>query len=70
MESDKHKELCQTAIKWLYQKGCSIFGNEIPTWNGTADALGIITNQRPYNKPDTVYYIEAKASRSDLLCRK
>ncbi len=63
--TNKHKELQQTAINWLYNRGCSIFANEVPTWNGYADALGIITRDKP-----VVYYIEAKASRADLLCSK
>lgn len=58
----KHDELCHKAILWLHARGCQAFANEVPTWNGVADALGI--------KDDTVYYIEAKASRSDLICRK
>lgn len=65
MMTDKHKELMNTAIKWLYGRGCSVFANEVPTWNGNADALGIITRDKP-----VIYYIEAKASRSDLLCFK
>ena len=45
-----HAELSRTAIGWLYEKGCSIFTNEIPTWNGIADAIGVVTNQRPLGK--------------------
>jgi len=63
-KSDKHKQLQRTATYWLYLKGCSIFAEEVPTQNGIADALGIVTRN------DTVYYIEAKASRSDLCCKK
>ncbi len=61
----KHKELQQTAIRWLYKRGCNVFAEEVPTWNGIADALGVKTDAT-----DTVYYIEAKASRSDLLGKK
>lgn len=61
-EKSKHAELQNTAIRWLYNNGCSIFAQEVPTQNGIADALGV--------KKDTVYYIEAKASRSDLMCKK
>ena len=74
--TDKHKELCQTAINWLYKKNCSVFANEVPTWNGIADAIGVKRSPNyDYEKQDvdfdnTVYYIEAKASRSDLLCFK
>ena len=66
----KHAELQDVAIGWLYGKGCSVFAKEVPTWNGIADAVGVVTNQRAYQKPDRAYYIEAKASRSDLLCLK
>lgn len=52
-----------TAITWLYELGCSIFANEVPTQNGNADALGI-------KKNGDTYYIECKASRSDLICPK
>ncbi len=66
---NKHKELCKTAIYWLYKRGCSIFANEVQTWNGIADALGIITRDGLEGK-ETIYYIEAKTSRSDLLSPK
>lgn len=66
MKNSKHKELQQTAINWLYARGCSVFAEEVPTWNGIADALGVRTHDRDH----TIYYIEAKASRSDLLCKK
>lgn len=65
-KSDKHKELQKTAIRWLYNKGCSVYAEEVPTENGVADALGIITRIGQ----ERVYYIEAKQSRSDLLCLK
>jgi len=66
--SDKHKQLQQLAITWLYERGCGIFGKEIPTRNGNADALGIkVVNG---DKSGDVYYIECKASRSDLICLK
>ena len=54
---NKHKELCQMAIDWLYTRHCSVFANEVPTWNGIADAIGIITNGKP-----TVYYVECGKS--------
>lgn len=66
MAGDKHKELILTAIYWLHKRGCSVFANEVPTCNGIADALGVIT--RPGD--ERVYYIETKVSRSDLICRK
>lgn len=61
----KHDELCNTAILWLYAKGCYAFAQEVPTRNGIADALGVKRSGKP-----AVYYIEAKASRSDLICQK
>lgn len=64
--SKKHQELCRMGIEWLYYRGCSVFANEVPTRNGVADALGIITR----NEKRVVYYIEAKASRSDLIGAK
>lgn len=64
--NEKHAQLQDTAILWLYGKNCSVFGKEIPTRNGIADALGIVTS----GGKNTVYYIEAKASRSDLICNK
>src|SRR3989304_5338733 len=63
--SEEHKLLQDTAINWLYCKGCSVFAKEVPTQNGNADALGIITREK-----HTVYYVEAKVSRSDLICQK
>lgn len=65
--SAKHKELQETAIRWLFDHNCSVFAKEVPTQNGNADALGIKT---PRQGRATVYYIEAKASRSDLICLK
>lgn len=62
----KHEELSRKAIDWLYQRGCSAFANEVTTFNGIADAFGVKTNGAKY----TSYYIEAKASRSDLICNK
>lgn len=62
----KHKELQEVAIRWLYATGCSVFAKEVPTMNGNADALGIKT----LHGKDDIYYIEAKASRSDLICKK
>ena len=64
-EKTKHAELQNTAVRWLYNLGCSVFPLEVPTENGIADALGIKTRDA-----ETVYYIEAKASRSDLMCQK
>lgn len=54
------------AIGWLYGVGCSIFAKEVPTGTGVADALGVKTK----NGKEDVYYIECKASRSDLICAK
>lgn len=65
-EKTKHHELQNTAIRWLYGTGCSVFAQEVPTKNGIADALGIRTRDEKH----TVYYIEAKSSRSDLICPK
>jgi hypothetical protein len=65
--TDKHKHLQAVAIQWLYGRGCHAFAKEVPTSNGNADALGI---KAPRDKKHTVYYIEAKASRSDLICMK
>lgn len=65
-KSAKHKELQKTAITWLYERGCSVFAEEVPTRNGIADALGIRTR----SGDEAVYYIEAKQSRSDLVCLK
>lgn len=61
-EKSEHARLQNIAIGWLYNSGCSVFALEVPTQNGIADALGI--------RKSDVYYIEAKASRSDLICRK
>lgn len=67
MKSNKHQQLQDIAIRWLYNRGCTVFAQEVPTYNGIADALGI----RYYNqKEQTVYYLEAKATRSDLFCKK
>ena len=63
---EKHAQLQDVAIGWLYGVGCSIFAKEVPTQNGVADALGVKTR----NGKDDVYYIEAKVSRSDLICKK
>lgn len=65
-EKTKHHELQNTAIRWLYARGCSVFAQEVPTRNGIADALGVISRFGD----EKVYYIEAKASRSDLICAK
>jgi len=64
--NSKHDKLQDVAIGWLYKIGCSIFAKEVPTKNGVSDALGIITRR----EKKTVYYIEAKVSRSDLICPK
>jgi len=64
--TDKHKALTDRALWWLYDRGCSVYAKEVPTRNGIADALGIMTRQGQ----EKVYYIEAKASRSDLICEK
>lgn len=65
-EKTKHHELQNTAIRWLYGRGCSVFAQEVPTRNGISDALGVITRLGD----ERVFYIEAKASRSDLICAK
>ena len=65
-EKNKHCALQNTAIRWLYGIGCSVFAQEVPTKNGIADALGIRTREGSV----ATYYIEAKASRSDLICLK
>lgn len=67
---DKHQKLSRTAIGWLYGRGCNYFDNEVPTQNGIADALGVKCTLWDNSEGGTVYYIEAKASRSDLTCRK
>lgn len=59
---DIHKQLQDVGLRWLYARGCGAFAKEVPTANGIADVLGVKIN-------DT-YYIEAKASRSDLVCLK
>jgi len=61
----KHAQLQDMAINWLYARG-PIFAKEVPTFNGVADAIGIKTQD---GKND-VYYLECKASRSDLICLK
>ncbi len=63
--AETHQELCDMAIWWLYKQGCFVFAQEVPTYAGVADALGV----RLYRSP-AFYYIEAKASRSDLICEK
>jgi hypothetical protein len=79
MAGEKHKELQDTAIRWLYNRGCCVFGQEIPTrYGGIADALGVVVRDERTVTPEgvrwlpkeTVYYFEAKASRSDLICKK
>lgn len=65
--SAKHKALQDTALRWLHGINCSVFAKEVPTQNGVADCLGIRT---PRHGKEVVYYIEAKASRSDLLSAK
>ncbi len=63
---EKHAQLQDIAIRWLYGVSCSIFAKEVPTINGVADALGVKT----LHGKDDVYYLECKASRSDLICKK
>lgn len=73
VKNSKHDQLQDIAIGWLYARGCSIFAKEVPTSNGIADALGVKTPPRylgESGQKDTVYYIEAKTSRSDLICLK
>jgi hypothetical protein len=62
--TDKHKDLQEAAIRRLYDFGCNVFAKEVPTGNGIADALGVKSST------GNVYYIECKASRSDLICLK
>ena len=78
-ETTKHKELQNTAIRWLYARGCCVFGQEVPTrYGGIADAIGVVVRDERTVTPEgvrwlpkeTVYYFEAKASRSDLICAK
>jgi hypothetical protein len=63
---ETHKELQDVALRWLYSRNCSVLAKEVPTRNGVADALGIHT----ISGKERVYYVEAKASRSDLICAK
>lgn len=65
-----HADLSRIGAMWLYRRGCQIFANEVPTLNGYADALGIKFNSNLPEDKETVYYIEAKTSRSDLICAK
>ena len=64
--SEEHKKLENIAIEWLYSNNCSLFAQEVPVGYEIADALGIKT-QYGIN---TIYYIEAKVSKSDLMCKK
>ncbi len=66
MAGATHKALSDTALLWLYARGCSVYAKEVPTRNGIADALGIMTR----HGQEKVYYVEAKAGRSDLICEK
>lgn len=67
----KHKELQETAIKWLHKTGCDMFATEVPFRNDIVDAIGIKTKRNTKNDIiDDLYFIEAKASRSDLICNK
>jgi len=70
MVGDKHKQLQEKAIEWLYRRRCSVFDTEVTTWNGIADAVGVITKIFKDTGSYTSYYIEAKSSRSDLMCKK
>jgi len=63
---EKHAQLQDLAIRWLYGIGCSIYAKEVPSKNGVADAIGVKTR----NGKGDVYYLECKASRSDLICLK
>ena len=67
-EKSQHAILQNIAIYWLYGRGCSIFGQEVPVGYEIVDALGLKYDE--YGKHGTVYSIEAKASRSDLICAK
>jgi hypothetical protein len=66
--TEKHAQLQNTAIKRLY--AFRLLGvrkaKEVLTQSGVTDARGVKT----VNSKNDVYYIEAKASRSDLICRK
>lgn len=62
--TETHKQLQDAAVRRLYSFGCHVFAKEVPTANGIADALGVNTRTK------NAYYIECKASRSDLICNK
>jgi hypothetical protein len=84
MTGEKHNQLQDIAIGWLYKNGCDIFSKECQLPNGEiADAIGVkfdfhrqvpkvIDGQTVYvdEVHDKTFYIEAKASRSDLICQK
>lgn len=64
-----HKQLQDMAIYWLYDRGCYVFAQEVPFGGEFVDAIGI--KYKEYQKLDfDIYTIEAKASRSDLVCEK
>lgn len=65
----KHAELQTTAINWLYTRGCQIFAKEVPYNGETVDAIGMRPTDYRHIAFD-IYAIEAKASRSDLICFK
>jgi hypothetical protein len=80
----KHSELKDIAIRWLYNNGCDIFSQECPLPNGEiADAIGVKRIRKPRRGlqdgeswrwetewVDSIYLVEAKASRSDLIRSK
>jgi len=85
MCGEKHTQLQDIAIGWLYKNGCDIFSQECQLPNGDiADVVGVKHNgyrqhelvkgngqlEWETKRLDASYYIEAKASRSDLICRK
>ena len=51
--TETHKQLQDTAIRWLYQVGCNVFAKEVPTQNGIADALGIKSSLAASTTTDT-----------------
>jgi hypothetical protein len=83
-KNTKHKQLETSAIAWLYKNGCDVFTTECRLPNGeVADALGVKRVRKPKKVvqedgsyrweaeyTDSIYLIEAKASRSDLICYK
>jgi hypothetical protein len=66
---EKHIELQDTAIRWLHGRNCDTFAKEVP-WNGEmVDAIGMKYTDSS-KAGSIIYAIEAKTSRSDLICLK